>query len=364
MRAWIQIHKRWLWIGAILLLLAGGRLCLGWFLKVALNQRLSRLADYSGHIDRVGLSLWRGAYQIEDMTFLKKNGRLTTPFFYAPWTDIGVQWGPLLRGQVVASVTVRQGQLNFVNGPSKDDSQFGFGENWLPVLESLVPVDINQLRFQDGEIHFTDPAARPPVDLHLQHLDLHAENLSSSQEVRGNSLGMVSATAGLMTDAQLAVQAHFDRFAKQPTFDYGATILGLKLPELNPFLLRYAAIDVQAGSLDVYSEAAAAGGNYKSYVKPILRGLKVMKPDEKLRPGMLLKKMLVGLLGWLFKNRQGDLATKFEFNGTFAHPQSSTWDAFVYLFQNAFIKALPHSLEGGVKAVAEPGVSGRPSIKP
>ena len=353
-------RKRWYGCLACLVLLLGLRLCLGWFIKIALNHRLSRLTDYSGHIDGVGLSLWRGAYQIEEMTFLKKSGRLTTPFFYAPWTDIGVQWGPLFHGQVVASVMVRHGRLNFVNGPSKDDSQFGFGENWLPVLESLVPVDINQLRFEDGEIHFTDPAAKPPVDLHLQHLDLQAENLSTSQEIRGTSLGTVSATAGLMTDAKLAVQAHFDRFAKNPTFDYSATILGLKLAELNPFLLRYAAIDVQAGSLDIYSEAAASGGDYKSYVKPIVRGLKVMKPDEKLRPGMLAKKMLVGFLGWLFKNRQGDVATKFELNGTFAHPQSSNWDAFVYLFQNAFIKALPHTLEGGVKALAAPPIPAKP----
>jgi hypothetical protein len=56
------------------------------------------------------------------------------------------------------------------------------------------------------------------------------------------------------------------------------------------------------------------------------------------------------VLGWIFKNRRGDVANKFEFNGKIQHPESCNWDAFVYPFENVFSKDLTHTLEGGMKA--------------
>jgi hypothetical protein len=328
-------------IGTLLVL----RLCLALIATRLVNRQLGRLSAYQGHIDGVGLSLWRGAYQVEGLSITKVDGKMPVPFISAPVLDIALQWKALFHGRLVATVLIRQGQLNFVNGPGPQQGQSGRGEDWGLLLKSLVPLKINRFQLQGSEVHFRDPFGKPPVDVHLEALDLVAEGLSS----REAGLGTVSATAQVMKDARLALQARFNPFAPAPTFDYGITLEGLKLDELNPLLLRYVGMDVQAGSLDLYSEAAAAEGKFKGYVKPMVKGLKMMKPHEAFDVPKLLKKALAGTIGWIFRNDRHQVATKFEFAGEFKDPHTSLWGAAVYLFKNAFVKALPPRLDGAVK---------------
>lgn len=346
MEPWTRARKTGVSLFVLACLLVVLRLCLALIIRDEINRRLARMSGYSGRIDGIGLSLWRGAYKIEGMDIVKTGGDAPVPFFKAPLLDIGLQWAALLHGRLVASVVIGEGQLNFIDGPSAGQSQSGKGEDWLGVLESLVPIRINRFQLRDGEIHFRDPYGSPPVDIKLGRLNLLAENLSSRSEGRGAGLGSVSATALVMEDAHLWFLAHFDPFAQDPTFDYRGAMQGLNLRTLNPFFLHYAGVDVQGGTLDVYSEAAAADGKFKCYVKPVLQGLKVMKPHEKFDPEKLLLKAGVGVLGWIFKNGNGQVATKLEYAGEFKDPKSSLWTAFCFLFENAFIKSLPQGLEG------------------
>ena len=347
MRTWTK--KTWITSLALVGLLLVMRLCLAFVVKGMVNHQLARLSGYDGHIEGIGLSLWRGAYQIEGLEIRKKEGQVEQPFFYAPWLDFALQWKALFHARLVASVTIQEGRLNFVNGPGQAQRQSGQGENWSQLLKSLVPLKINRFRLQGSEIHFRDPYGKPPVDVHLTGLDLLADGLSSRLEGRSASLGSVSASARVMKDAWLALHARFNPFAPSPTFDYGITMEGLKLKELNPLLLRYVGIDVQAGTLDLYSEAAATEGKFKGYVKPMVTGLKVMRPHEAFRVGKLIKKALAGAIGFVFKNKREQVATKFEFAGEFKDPQTSLWSAVGYLFKNAFIEALPPRLEGAIK---------------
>lgn len=325
------------------------RLCLAFLVKGQINHQLAQMSGYTGHIDGIGLSLWRGAYQIEGIKIEKKEGKAPIPFFSAPWLDIGLEWKALFHGHIVASVSVEKGQLNFVSGPDQSKSQSGKGEDWQKVLESLVPLKINRFILSESEIHFRDPYGKPPVDVHLEGLNLLAENLSSRQEDAGASLGSISASARAMTDAKLILLARINPFAKSPTFDYSFTLKELKLTALNPMFLRYAGIDVADGAFDLYSEAAAVDGKFKGYFKPMIKNLTVMKPGQKLTLVKWIKKMLAATLGWVFKNDKGKVATKFEFEGEFKNPQTSLWQAAGYLFKNAFVQALPARLEGAIK---------------
>lgn len=344
----VRARKSGLWvrIPGLACLLIVLRLSLALVIRWEINRQLAQLSGYSGHIDGIGLSLWRGAYKIEGMDIEKTGGSAPVPFFDAPLIDIGLQWSALFQGRIVASVIVVEGRLNFVNGPSAGQSQDGQGQDWLAVLESLVPIRINRFQLRGGEVHFRDPYGNPPVDVHMEQMKLLAENLSSRSEGHGGSLGSVSATARVMEDAHLWFGAHFDPFAPNPTFDYQGSVEGLKLRTLNPFFLRYAGVDVQGGDLDVYSGAAAADGKFQGYVKPLLHGLKVMKPNEKFDPVKLLKKTVLTIVGWIFQNRNGQVGTKLEFSGDFKDPHADTWNAICYLFENAFIKSLPQGLEG------------------
>lgn len=329
-------------------LLLAFRLCLPSAVKHEINRQLSTMKGYAGHIDGIGISLWRGAYQIEGMAIEKKEGNLPVPFFLSPSIDIGLEWRALLTGRIVAKVGIDKGQLNFVNGPGKEQGQSGKGEDWQGVLAGLVPATINHFELHDSELHYRDPFGAPPVDVHLEALELVAENLCSRSEGKGAAMGTVSATATVMKAAQFRFSSRFDPFAPAPTFDYGLTLEGLRLSALNPLMLRYAGIDVQEGVVDFYSEAAAADAKFKGYVQPMIKGLKVMRPHESLRPGHILKKMLIGFLGWALKNQSGQVAAKIEFAGEYKDPKVSLWQAARTLFGNAFGKALLPRLQGAL----------------
>ncbi len=340
-----------LWVAALSLacLLVVLRLSLESIVKSAINRQLAQMTDYEGHIDGVGLSFWRGAYQIKGLKIEKRDSKVLAPFLLAPWIDISMHWQALIRGNLVASVTMKEAQLNFVNGPRLDERQNGQGQDWQGLLKGMVPLKINRFRLRDSNVHFRDPYGDPPVDVYLDDLDLNAENLSSRQQKAGKNFASVSATCQVMQDAHLSLQARLDPLSPTPAFEYSLIMKGLDLQELNPLLLRYAGMDVGGGRLELYSEAAAAEGKFQGYFKPMITGLQVMRPHERLGIGQWLKKALAGTLGAILTNKKGQVATKFEFAGKFDDPQTSLWSATKILFTNAFIHALPSRLEGGAK---------------
>jgi hypothetical protein len=61
------------------------RLALPYALKSYVNRRLRELPDYTGSVRTINVHLWRGAYQILDITIEKKNGaKPPVPFFSSP----------------------------------------------------------------------------------------------------------------------------------------------------------------------------------------------------------------------------------------------------------------------------------------
>ena len=127
-----------------------------------------------------------------------------------------------------------------------------------------------------------------------------------------------------------------------------AEMIGLNLVEVNDFLKAYGKFDVQKGTFGVYTEAAAKDGKIIGYTKPIIKDLDVIEwKDEKEDPlGQKLLESVVGLGGWIFKNRSEDqVATEIEFEGELKDPAINVWSIIGETLRNAFIEALYPSLE-------------------
>ncbi len=69
------------------------RLCLAFVIKTGANQVLGHMDRYQGHIDGVGLSLWRGAYQFQGVRIETRGGEVPLPLFAARSVDVAGQWG-------------------------------------------------------------------------------------------------------------------------------------------------------------------------------------------------------------------------------------------------------------------------------
>ena len=80
-------RKKWILL-IILVALIALRAVLPYIVKSYVNKTLAAIPGYSGHVDDVDMSLWRGAYVVKDLKIEKVEGNIPVPFFSANLIDL------------------------------------------------------------------------------------------------------------------------------------------------------------------------------------------------------------------------------------------------------------------------------------
>jgi hypothetical protein len=265
-----------------------------------------------------------------------------------------VEWKALMKGALVGEVEVLGPELNFVQAPpnagpkaKREQSQTGIDEAWTEKVKDLFPFEINRFRIREGQIHYRDIHRKPKVDIHLDHLEAEASGLTNARSTPKDLPAEFHATGRAMGHAELEVDMKLAPLAESPTFDINAKLTGLRLPELNDFFRAYAKVDVEGGTFNLYTEAAAADGRFKGYVKPLMKNLKVLDlEDEEEGPLKLIWEAVVAGATELLENQPKDqFATQVPLAGSFENPRAGIWPTVGSLLRNAFLQALRPSLD-------------------
>lgn len=329
------------------LALIGLRLCLPILIRDYANRRLARSPDYRGRIERVGISLWRGAYRFEGVKLEKLDGP-PVAFFSCERLSVSLEWRALLRGAVVAKVHLRRPVVNFVAGPSEAKSQTGLEQSWARTLEDLMPITVDRLVVEGGEAHYRDLDSKPPVDLMLSEIKVVARNLSTVKRDGKALPAEVEATAACFGSGTLIFRLAFDPLKKDPTFELKQTLEGVQLAKLNDFFEAYAKFRLKGGEFGLYTEIAARDGRFLGYSKPFFKDVVVETSERK---GM--RKVWAGIAAaaarLLTNQKEEQVATKIPLEGTFAKTDVGVWTAVRGLLMNAFVQALAPTLEDTVR---------------
>lgn len=345
-------RRKWLIALAVAAaVLIGLRLALAPVILHFANRKLDQIPEYRGHIGDVELSLYRGAYQIKDVSLRKVEGASTEPFFAADLADISVEWGALFHGKLVGEVVLEGPRLNFVVAQSKKASQTSIDSSWEDRSKELFPLDINRFEIHNGEIHFRDLTRTPKVDVHLDQIDALAKGLTTRPRGDEALPATFHATGRAMNHAKLRLDMKLDPWARYPTFDMDGELTGLELKTLNDFLRAYAKVDAEGGTFSLYTEMAGDKGNFKGYVKPILKDVRIFSPGKKNEGGLLEStwQALVGGVEEVLENKQKhQLATQIPLAGKFKNPSAGIWASVGSLLRNGFIRALSPSLTHSV----------------
>ena len=95
---------------------------------------------------------------------------------------------------------------------------------------------------------------------------------------------------------------------------------------------------------------AAKDGKFKRYVKPIIKDLKVVGPED--RHDKFFNKVyeqILGAAGVILKNQKKDqFTTKVDMKGSFKNVQINILDAIWDVVLNAFIQALLPSIDNEI----------------
>src|SRR4051812_22403304 len=98
-------RRRWprvlcLGMGVLVVALVIGRLLLPSMLRKAINQRLNQIPAYQGHVDDIGVSLFRGAYTMHGLQLDKRESGEKRPFLSVESIDFSLAWKELVHRRV------------------------------------------------------------------------------------------------------------------------------------------------------------------------------------------------------------------------------------------------------------------------
>jgi hypothetical protein len=259
-----------------------------------------------------------------------------------------VEWSALFKGRLVGELIFERPSLIFTKDKTEPEDIQKDSSDLKTVLDGFMPLKINRFEIKEGSIKYVDQTSKPVVDIQMDNTYVLAQNLSSvvDSALLPSTIRASSNVYGGMLQFNMKLNALKDK----PTFDLNAELENLQLPELNEFFQAYANVDVNKGTLGLYTEIAAKDGNFIGYVKPIIKDLDVVGIED--RKDSFWQKIwenIVGAAGVILKNSEKEqVATKLPMSGTFDNTNSDTWHAIIVLLRNAFIQALQPSIDAEI----------------
>ncbi|MCF0052620.1 DUF748 domain-containing protein [Dyadobacter sp. LJ53] len=345
-------RKKVTWIIAgVLLLMIAVRIALPYIVLHYANKSLAEMKGYYGHIQDVDLALLRGAYRV-DSIYLNKADTVSgkqTPFFAASVIDLSIEWKALLKGSIAGNVRVEKPLLVFTKDKVEPKQIARDSADFKKILNDFMPLNINRCEIRNGTVRYKDPSTAPKVDIHMDSLQLLAQNLRNSYDSSALLPASVDASARIY-EGTLTMNAKLNPLADQPTFDMSAELKNTNLVKLNEFFQAYAKIDVNKGRFGLYTEVAAKNNRFAGYVKPLIKDLDVLgKEDRKDNVFRKLWEAAAGGVGQLLRNQPKDqVATKIPFEGKLDDPETNIWYALSHILQNAFIHAIQPSIDSEI----------------
>ncbi len=347
----------------IVALLVAFRLYLPVLAKNHINALLNQDPLYRGHIEAVRIHLWRGAYSLISLNIKRVKGQEQFPLISADDIDIGLSWKELLHAAVRMKLEVKNLIVNIVEEKEDGRKKVALGrdtlagkkqeaQDWKATFKKLVPIDVGRLKIEGQSIHFRDLTSNPKIDLFLDQLVIHGENLTNSEKISNNLFGTVDLHARAMKSGKLHLVLYTNPLASPPMLKVTTQLTGLDLTSLNDFFTAYGSFDVKSGTMDAYSEIATADNNVKGYVKPIMKNLSVANLKKDVKKGGVIHatwEVLVGAIGGIFKNHSNEhQAARIAFEGSLDDPETSSWETLKSVVYNAFIKPISPTLEHSV----------------
>lgn len=343
-------------VGSILLLLIIVRLALPSIVKRYVNKTLNELPGYTGHVEDIDLSLYRGAYKIKGLVLEEEKGNPKYPFLQIAQTDLSIEWKSIFKGKIAGEVIMKSPKINIVATTSTDTTSEATQEHWTEVVKDLMPITINRFEANNGKIAYLDFNASPDINLNVENMHLVALNLANVEE-EGNALpSTVTLTGTSIGGGALKGDMKANMLKEIPDFDMKMQLTKVDLTSLNDFIKAYGKFDVERGQLDMYSELKAKDGKLDGYVRPFFENVKVLNWEKDREEGGFFRatwEAVVGLFKDVVENpKQDNIATQIPVQGDLNQPDTNAWRTVLNTLRHAYIRAFTRGLESTASSAA------------
>ncbi|GAB3960040.1 DUF748 domain-containing protein [Spirosoma harenae] len=329
------------------------RLLLPYFVLRYVNKTLADMGGgYTGHVDDIGISLIRGAYQLNDLRIRKINGKIKEPFLYIPKTDLSVEWKSLFKGRLVSEVECYEPEINFAFSSEEATNQTGAEVDWTTYLKKLLPININRFAVINGKVNLTSLITQPRADLSLHRFQGEVRNIRNVED-RSNKLPSPVVASGDVPGygGTINFSANMNLLKIVPDFDYNLKFNDLQLVKLNKLARAYANVDFERGTVSVFSEMAMLDKKLNGYIKPLTKDMLIFKVNEheNRSVGKFFTELLAQAGTAILKNQKHDqVATRIPLNGTYDNIQTAVWPTIFGLLRNAYVEAFQKNFDNNI----------------
>lgn len=332
----------------IIVILIVSRIYLPYYVKSEVNKVLVDLPGYFGNVEDIDISLFRGAYVINDLYLNKVNAKTQVPFLNFPKTDISIEWKSILKGEIVSEIIMTNPEIIYVMEDQQTEGADADSEDWTAALTDLVPIDINNFEIHNGKIAFVELQADPNIDLHFNQLELFAKNLRNVSSNDRTLPSPIHATATSIGNGKMTLNGSINLIKEIPDLNIEFGLEKADVTSLNPFTQHYAGIDFESGTFELFSEIAIADGYMKGYMKPLITDSKLISKEDSFLS--VLWEGFVGFFKFILKNQRTDtLATKVPIEGDLNNVEAGVFPGVINIFENAWIKAFKGVVDNDIE---------------
>lgn len=307
--------------------------------KEYLNSKMADMGEYQGKIADVDIHLWRGAYSVDQLEITKKD-QPDVAFFKAQTIETSVSWAALLSGKIVADVDLINAEIHLVDDETDDKPEEK--STWRQTVQEIIPLQIDRLNIDNGEIHFHNFTSDPPVHLVFYQLNGEITNLSNTDRNEGLEYANFDVEGRLFDNADATLSGRLDPLGDFHNFELKLKITGINLTKLNEVSEAYGNFNFKSGNGDFVMELEAEEAQLTGYAKPVMDNVEIFDLEKDLEDGVFSAawQAIVGAFGQIFRNEPRDrIATQIEIRGNLDNPDTSAWQAFLAILQNAFVDA-------------------------
>ena len=292
------------------------------------------------------LSPLRFTYVLTDLKVIKQpSGSEALPYATVERLEAGVSAKELLRGHLVARVSVDRPRVNLIASPRKSERQLDPEVPELAQkLEAMAPLKIDHVEVRNAAVLFVDKSKPEFPKLWLHDIDATLENLATRAALARGEPTTVALSGTLQDSGELSVFLNADPLAKGISFAGRAQLVGFELKELGKTMASETGLTVSKGTLDVFAEFTCKAGILDGGVKPVLKDVQV----EQGKPGVgnALKAVLADTAVKLLSDRVGErdaVATVVPIRGDLSKPDVQLWPAIIGVLRNAFVVGVTES---------------------
>lgn len=320
-------------------------------IKYTINWYLDKkLTAYQGRIEDFDLTLYRGAYQIQDMKIWKRTASGKNPFFAVGQLDLSLAWRALFQGKLLGDLTVDNMRLTFLDSEKKEKKETGEGEDWKAVVGKLIPIELESLKVRDSSVHLVNRDLKVPLEVVLDRINLDASNIKNTDESFELLPSSAEFSARFQKEVPVKGGARMNLLAKMPAFEAKAQMEKFDITKLNEFFLAYGPVSFTKGKFSVFAEVSTKDNRIVGYVKPFFEELDVISDHEHFdSPKRFFNEVALATSNLILRNsKEKTVATKIEFEGAAMSPDIDKWGALWTSLRNGFIEALKRSLENTI----------------